>query len=76
MDSSVSCFFSFADEGMLVDRVRKAQTGAYIHPRVNGEEATLSVSGHRQVTLHCAGDFIPDPFPFAEVVFSPFYITL
>lgn len=48
----------------------------YIYPWVNGEEATLSVSGDRQVTLHCAGDSVSDPFPFDEAVFAPFHNTM
>ncbi|CAJ1991510.1 hypothetical protein conserved [Leishmania donovani] len=61
---------------MLAYRVHRIQTGVYIYPWANGEEATLSVSGDHQVTLHCAGDLISDPFPFDEVVFAPFHNTL
>ncbi|GET91306.1 hypothetical protein, unknown function [Leishmania tarentolae] len=61
---------------MLAYRVRKIQTGVYIFPWAKGEEATLSVSGDRQVTLHCAGGLLSDPFAFDDVVFAPFYKTL
>ena len=61
---------------MLSYRVEHVTTGVYIQaPEINGEE-TLSVSGNRQVTLHCAGDLISDPFPFNQVVYAPFYNTL
>lgn len=61
---------------MLAFQVQAINTGVYIFPCLRGDTESLSVSGNRRVTLHCADDVRSEPFAFDEVVFAPFFKNL